>query len=63
MELYFSAHIVLHFVFDETFVNTSPTSLSVATKSFTIISTSEKKWSIQMIIIRLLICKNNVNWL
>ena len=51
--MYLSTHIVLHFVFDQAFVNTTLSCLGVAAKSFTIISTCEKEWTIQMIIVRL----------
>ena len=51
--MYLSTHIVLHFVFDQAFVNTTLSCLGVAAKSFTIISTCEKEWTIQVVIVRL----------
>lgn len=51
--MYLSAHIILHFILNEAFVNPALPGLGIATKPFPVISAGEEEWTIQVIIIRL----------
>lgn len=50
---YLVAHVCLHLVFDEAFVNTALAGLNVPAESLPVVSAGEEERSIQVVIIRL----------